>query len=97
VRGEGAAVDVVQARAGHQALGYVIDGDCVGGQWLVAALVGDFDHSGDIDVEGEVFGLCAVLCRRDRAKFDGYTLVHSKINYLSAVLAEIFRHIIKTL
>jgi hypothetical protein len=52
-------VDVVRARAGHQFLGHVVDGDCVlvvcG---VLVALVGDFDHSVGIDIEGELIGLC---------------------------------------
>ena len=59
---EGVAVDVVRARAGHQFLGYVVDGDgvlVVCG--VLVALVGDFDESGGIDVEGKLFGLCAFL------------------------------------
>jgi hypothetical protein len=60
---EGISMDVVRARAGHQFLGHVVDGDCVlvvcG---LVVALVGDFDESRGINVEGELFGLCALVC-----------------------------------
>jgi hypothetical protein len=48
------AVDVVRARAGHQFLGYVVDGDSVlvvcG---VLVALVGDGDEFGDIDVAKE--------------------------------------------
>ncbi|WP_217694346.1 hypothetical protein, partial [Haladaptatus litoreus] len=61
---EGVAVNMVWARAGHQVLGHVVDGDSVlvvcG---ILVALIGDFCESGGIDVEGELFGLCALLCR----------------------------------
>ncbi len=64
---EGVAMDVVRTRTGHQFLGHVVDEDCVlvvcG---VLVALVGDFDKSGGIDVEGKLFGLCALLCRHSR-------------------------------
>ena len=70
VLAECVSVDVVRARAGHQFVSHVVDGDGV----LVVcrvlvALVGDLDHSGSIDVEGKLVGLCAVLCRLVSFKF----------------------------
>ncbi|WP_435159077.1 hypothetical protein [Haladaptatus sp. DFWS20] len=52
------------ARAGHQFMRHVVDGDCVLVDCgVLVALVGDLDESGGIDVEGELVGLCAFLCR----------------------------------
>ncbi len=57
---EGAAVDVIGARTGHQVFGHVVEGDCVlVGSGVVVAPIGDFDESGGIDVEGKLFTLCA--------------------------------------
>ncbi|WP_458208857.1 hypothetical protein [Haladaptatus sp. NG-SE-30] len=54
----------MRARAGQQFLGHVVDGDGVlVGCGVLVALVGDFNESGGIDVEGKLFGLCAFLCR----------------------------------
>ncbi|SIR89799.1 hypothetical protein SAMN05421858_4453 [Haladaptatus litoreus] len=36
---------------------------------VLVALVGDSEESGGIDVEGELFGLCAFLCRLGNFKF----------------------------
>jgi hypothetical protein len=61
---EGVVVDVVRARAGHQVAGYVVDGDhVVVVCGILVALVGELNESGGIGVEGELFGLCAFLCR----------------------------------
>ncbi|EFW91136.1 hypothetical protein ZOD2009_16141 [Haladaptatus paucihalophilus DX253] len=61
---EGVPVDVMRARAGHQFLSHVVDGNHVlVGFGLIVALVGDSEESGGIDVEGKLFGLCAFLCR----------------------------------
>ncbi len=55
------AVDVVRARAGHQFVGYVVDGDCVlVGCGLVVALVGDVDESGGISKKN--CSACARFC-----------------------------------
>ncbi len=63
VLAESVAVDVMRARAGHQFLGHVVDGNGVLVVFgVLVALVGDSEESGGIDVEGELFGLCAVLC-----------------------------------
>ncbi|WP_231190104.1 hypothetical protein [Haladaptatus sp. DYF46] len=63
------AVDVVRARTGHQFAGHVVDGDGVLVVFRVlVALVGAFNESGGIDVERELFGLCAFLCRLDTSK-----------------------------
>jgi hypothetical protein len=67
----GASVNVMQAGAGHSFLGHVVDGDCVlvvcG---VLVALVGDFNESGGIDIEGKLVGLCAFLCHL--GSFKGY-------------------------
>ncbi|ODR79860.1 hypothetical protein BG842_04940 [Haladaptatus sp. W1] len=61
---EGVPMDVVRAHAGHQFFRDVIDGNSVlVGCGLVVALVADVNESGGIDVEGELVGLCALLCR----------------------------------
>jgi hypothetical protein len=61
---EGVPVDVMRARAGHQFLGHVVDGDSVlVGCGLVVALVGNCNESGRIGVEGKLFPLGAFLCR----------------------------------
>jgi hypothetical protein len=61
---------VVRTRTSHQVLGHVVDGNAVlVGCGVLVALVGDVDESGGIDVEGELFGLCACLCRLVSFKF----------------------------
>ena len=60
---EGVPVNVMRTCTGHQFVGHVVDGDCVlVGCGVLVALIGDFDLSGGIDVERELFPLGAFLC-----------------------------------
>ncbi len=73
----GVAMDVMRAGTGHQFLGHVVDGDhvlVVCG--VLVALIGDVDESGGIDVEGELFPLCAFLCRLVSFKGCGLLCTH---------------------
>ncbi|MCO8256542.1 hypothetical protein NKF26_22245 [Haladaptatus sp. AB618] len=55
---KGVPVNVVRARTGHQFVGHIVAGGGVlVGCGVLVALVGDFDESGGIDVEGKSFDL----------------------------------------
>ncbi|WP_264783183.1 hypothetical protein [Haladaptatus sp. T7] len=61
---DGVPVDVMRTGTRHQLVGHVVDGDCVLMLFgVLVALVGDFNESRGINVEGKLFGLCAFLCR----------------------------------
>ena len=70
---EGVPVDVMRARAGHQFFSHIVDGDSVlvvcG---ILVALVGDFDESGGIDIEGEEFLLGTFTRNRSRPHLLGH-------------------------
>ena len=71
VLAECVAVDVVRASVCHRVTGHVVDGDGVlVGFGLVVALVDDFTEYEGIDIEGELLGLCAFLCRLVRTNRD---------------------------
>jgi hypothetical protein len=62
VLAERVPMDVVRARAGHQFVSHVVDGhDVLVVCRVLVALVGYFDEPGGIDVESDLFGLCAFL------------------------------------
>ncbi len=83
----------MRTRTGHQFAGHVVDGDGVlvlSG--VVVALVGDVDHSGGLNIVGELFPLRALLCRLVSFKFTRRFRTHGLLGFITEDRCRVLEH-----